>query len=194
MTLVDFLTSTDKHGQLMLAYAGGDMGAFETLYGYYKGPLYRFFLRQCGSGAIAEELYQELWMRVINHRANYEHKARFSTWIYHIAQNLIVDHFRRNAPEPSETELDDLEGDPGSDPAEQYSSQEKVSRFLGMLRSLPDEQRQVFLLKEEAGLSLEEIAQVTCHSFETVKSRLRYAVKKLRQALEESTHYDEQTR
>lgn len=192
MTLVDFLTSTDKHGQLMLAYAAGDMAAFATLYGYYKGPLYRFFLRQCGSGAIAEELYQELWMRVINHRADYQHKARFSTWIYHIAQNLIVDHFRKHIPEQREVELDELEGDPACDPAEQYSSQEKVSRFLGMLKGLPDEQRQVFLLKEEAGLSLDEIAQLTGQSFETVKSRLRYAVKKLRQAIAEPTQYDEQ--
>lgn len=192
MTLVDFITTTDKHGQLMLAYAGGDMVAFETLYAYYKGPLYRFFLRQCGSSAIAEELYQELWMRVINHRSSYEHKARFSTWIYHIAQNLIVDHFRRNKPEVDETELDELEGTIDNDPIEHYSSQEKVARFIGMLKSLPEEQRQVFLLKEEAGLSLDEIAQVTGHSFEAVKSRLRYAVKKLRQAVEEPTHYDEQ--
>jgi RNA polymerase sigma-70 factor (ECF subfamily) len=194
MTLVDFVTSTDKHGQLMLAYAGGDMAAFETLYSHYKGPLYRFFLRQCGSSALAEELYQELWLRVINHRSHYQHKARFSTWIYHIAQNLLVDHFRKHAPEQQETELDELEGDPYSDPSEHYSSQEKVTRFLGMLRSLPDEQRQVFLLKEEAGLSLDEIAQVTGHPFEAVKSRLRYAVKKLRQAIEEPKHYDEQTR
>lgn len=194
MTLVDFVTSTDKHGQLMLAYAGGDMAAFEALYSHFKGPLYRFFLRQCGSRALAEELYQELWMRVINHRADYQHKARFSTWIYHIAQNLLVDHFRKHAPEQQGTELDELEADPDNDPAEQYSSQEKVTRFIGMLRSLPDQQRQVFLLKEEAGLSLDEIAQVTGQSFEAVKSQLRYAVKKLREALSEPTHYDEQTR
>jgi RNA polymerase sigma-70 factor (ECF subfamily) len=194
MTLVDFVTSTDKHGQLMLAYAAGDIAAFDTLYAHYKGPLYRFFLRQCGSRAIAEELYQELWMRVINHRTAYEHKAKFSTWIYHIAHNLTVDHFRKPEPARDEAELDELVGDPYSDPIEHYSSQEKLARFLGMLQSLPDEQRQVFMLKEEAGLSLDEIAQVTGASFETVKSRLRYAVKKLRETLEEPTHYDEQTR
>ncbi|MES2603549.1 MAG: sigma factor, partial [Pseudomonadota bacterium] len=81
MELVDFISTTDTQGQLMLAYANGDVAAFETLYANYKGQMFRFFLRQCGSRALAEELYQELWMRVIQHRASYQHKARFSTWL-----------------------------------------------------------------------------------------------------------------
>jgi RNA polymerase sigma-70 factor (ECF subfamily) len=186
MALVDFIGSTDRQGQLMLAYAGGDAAAFATLYLHYKAQMYRFFLRQCGSRAVAEELYQELWMRVIQNRSSYEHKARVSTWLYRIAHNLLLDQHRKRAPDSSDEALETLEADVDDDPAEQYSSQQKIARFLTLLHALPDEQRQVFLLKEEAGLSLEEIAQVTGTGFENVKSRLRYAVKKLRQAFEDA--------
>jgi len=194
MNLISFLDNSDPHGQLMLAYARGDVQAFDTLYVHYRGPLFRYFLRQCGSHALAEELYQELWMKVINSRDRYEHSARFATWLYHIAHNLLVDHFRKLHPESGDLDPDEAEAGPDSDPAEQYSSQEKISRFLGLLQSLPDAQREVFLLKEEGGLSLEEIAKVTRTSFETVKSRLRYAVNKLLEAVIETAQNDEQIR
>lgn len=186
MALVDFISSTDRQGQLMLAYARGEGAAFEELYTHYKGQMYRFFLRQCGNRALAEELYQELWLRVIQARGSYEHKARFSTWLYRIAHNLLTDQRRRQAPTDGDAGLEEVEAGADWDPAAQYCSQEKLSRFLNLLQSLPEEQRQVFLLKEEAGLSLEEIARVTGAGFESVKSRLRYAVKKLREAVIEA--------
>lgn len=183
MTLVDFIASTDRHGRLMLAYAQGDAAAFEELYAHFRAPLYRFFTRQCGNRAQAEELYQELWMRVIQHRASYRHEARFSTWLYRIAHNLLLDRQRKRDPQGACDALDELEAAPDADPAQQYAAHESLSRFQRLLTSLPEEQRRVFLLKEEGGLSLEEIAQVTGAGFESVKSRLRYAVLKLRQAL-----------
>ena len=183
MTLVDFIASTDRQGRLMLAYAQGDVAAFEELYAHYRAPMFRFFARQCGNRAKAEELYQELWMRVIQHRASYRHDARFSTWLYRIAHNLLVDQHRRREPDGGDDELDHVEAEIDADPAQQYIAHEGLSRFMRLLDNLPDEQRQVFLLKEEAGLSLEEIAQVTGAGFESVKSRLRYAVMKLRRAL-----------
>jgi RNA polymerase sigma-70 factor (ECF subfamily) len=183
MPLVDFIGNTDRQGRLMLAYADGDVAAFEQLYAHYRAPLYRFFLRQCQSRARAEELYQDLWMRVIQHRDSYQHKARFSTWLYRIAHNLLLDQHRKREPVSSEDDLDSVEADLDADPARQYAAQESHLHFLALLEALPDAQRQVFLLKEEGGLSLEEIAQVTGEDFENVKSRLRYAVKKLRQAL-----------
>jgi RNA polymerase sigma-70 factor (ECF subfamily) len=183
MTLIDFIATTDRQGQLMLAYARGDASAFESLYHHYKGPLYRFFVRQCGNRALAEELYQELWMRVIRQREAYQHKARFSTWLYRIAHNLLLDHFRKGQPQfDDDTALETLSASDDSDPAAQYQVREQQARLLRCLQSLPAEQRQVFLLKEEAGLSLDEIAQVTGASFENVKSRLRYAIKKLKEA------------
>ena len=183
MTLVDFIGSTDRHGRLMLAYAQGDVAAFEELYAHYRAPMFRFFARQCGNRAKAEELYQELWMRVIQNRISYTHSARFSTWLYRIAHNLLVDQQRRRDPAGDDDALDGIEAGGDADPAQQYVAHESLSRFRLLLDNLPDEQRQVFLLKEEAGLSLEEIAQVTGAGFENVKSRLRYAVTKLRKAL-----------
>lgn len=189
MTLVSFLDKSDKQGQLMLAFAHGDASAFDTLYQYFRQPMYLFFLRQCSNQALAEELYQELWMRVIKAKENYEHNARFSTWLYRIAHNLLTDHFRKNYPESNEANTDDtdeLVGAESDEPETQAESGETVHRFIQLLEQLPDEQREVFLLKEEAGLSIEEIAQATKTSFETAKSRLRYAVKKLRQSLEDA--------
>jgi RNA polymerase sigma-70 factor (ECF subfamily) len=189
MTLIDFIATTDRQGQLMLAYANGEAAAFEALYTHYKGQLYRFFTRQCGNRALAEELYQELWLRVIRQRASYEHKARFSTWLYRIAHNLLLDHFRKHEPafdDDSDSVLESLPAAEDSDPATQYLALEQQARFLQRLQALPAAQRQVFLLKEEAGLSLEDIAQVTGVSFESVKSRLRYAIKKLKETATEA--------
>lgn len=186
MSLVDFTQKTDHYGQLMLAYAKGDMAAFETLYKSLRKPLYHFFLRQCGNSALAEELYQELWMRVIRNRKRYAHKAKFTTWLYRIAHNLLADHFRKFEPETEQAEEETLSAAPANNPEIIAASQEKIERFRTLLEHLPDEQREVFLLKEEAGLSLDEIAQVTGAGFEAVKSRLRYAVRKLRQSLEDS--------
>src|SRR5688572_5096917 len=119
MPLVDFISSTDKQGQLMLAYAQGDAAAFTELYTHYKGEMFRFFLRQSGNRTLAEELYQELWMRVINNRASYEPKARFSTWLYHIAHNLLRDHFRKFEPDNDEEALETVEAGESADPLEQ---------------------------------------------------------------------------
>lgn len=185
MALISFVSSTDRQGRLMLAYARGDNAAFTELYEHYRAELYRYFLRHCGSKALAEELYQELWMRVIRNRERYEHKARFSTWLYSIAANLLKDHYRRGERWQVETETAEPEAGADADPGALYTAGEKAARIMRVLRALPEEQRQAFLLKEEADLSLDEIAEVTGCNRETAKSRLRYAVRKLREALAE---------
>src|SRR6188508_1672712 len=86
------MPATDE--QLMLAYAGGDAAAFEALYSRHKGPLFRFVLRSVKAPAQAEELFQEVWMRAIEARARYRPEAKFSTWLYTIAHNRLVDHWR----------------------------------------------------------------------------------------------------
>ena len=186
MALIRFLDNTDPWGQLMLAWVAGDEQAFAQLYAHYRGELYRFFLRQCGHAALAEELYQELWMRVIQSRQRYEHTARFSTWLYRIAHNLLMDHFRRHQPEVAEDDPDSLPGEDDNSPLQAASREELQARFATVLARLPFEQRQAFLLKEEAGLSLQDIADVCGTTTETVKSRLRYAVARLRKALKEA--------
>src|SRR5690349_1665810 len=79
---------------LMLAYAGGDAGAFERLYGRHKGPLYRYVLRSVKARGEAEEVFQDVWMKVIEARSRYQPKAKFTTWLYTIAHNRMVDHWR----------------------------------------------------------------------------------------------------
>jgi len=193
MQLFNIADRRDPDAQLMLAYGRGDAKAFEQLYVKYKDPLYRFFLRQCGNRALAEELYQDVWVRVIDARQRYAVKAKFSTWLYRIAHNILTDHYRK----PVEEALPEADAVPSSradDPETVLGGQEKLARYQAMLRALPDEQREVFLLKEKAGMSLEYIAATTGENFETIKSRLRYAVGKLKQALAEPEEDERQRR
>ena len=184
MGLVSFQKFIDKDEQLMLAYAKGDSAAFETLYRKHKDALYRFLLRQCGNQALAEELYQDVWLRVIKARDSYEQKAKFTTWLYRIAHNILIDHFRKPKTETDdENDAENIPDNAANDPEVILSGQEKIERFRVQLKNLPKDQLDVFLLKEEAGLSIEEIAFTVGESKEAVKSRLRYAVKKLRQSL-----------
>lgn len=173
----------DADARLMLAYGRGDTAAFEALYAKYRGPLFRFFLRQCRRREQAEELYQETWMRVVRARARYRPDARFATWLFLIAHNLLIDAHRKHGCWTEESLEEEPAGPERDDPARRNEDGEKLRRFQCLLESLPAEQREVFLLKEEGGLSLQEIAALLAISFEAAKSRLRYAVGKLRAGL-----------
>ncbi|HYL88888.1 MAG TPA: sigma-70 family RNA polymerase sigma factor [Burkholderiales bacterium] len=168
--------------ELMRAYRNGDAAAFETLYARHRARLYRFVLRSVKSRAVGEELFQEIWLRVIESRARYTAQARFTTWLYTIAHNLLVDHWRKRG-----LTLVALEGDeaPGSspDPADQTQARESLERFAAALQALPPLQREAFLLHEEGELSVAEIAAATGSNEGAAKSRLRYAMAKLKAAM-----------
>jgi RNA polymerase sigma-70 factor, ECF subfamily len=166
----------------MLAYRGGDAGAFDTLYRRHRGTLYRFVLRALKDRAVAEELFQEAWIRVIEARARYAPQARFTTWLYTIAHNLLVDHWRRKGLSLVQLDEDIAVAAPDN-PARQAEARESLRRFLQALETLPAAQREAFLLHEEAGLSVAEIACVTGAGEEAAKSRLRYAIAKLKAAV-----------
>jgi RNA polymerase sigma-70 factor (ECF subfamily) len=170
--------------ELMLAYGQGDAGAFETLYKRHRGPLYRFVLRAIKQRSSAEELFQEVWIRVIEARSRYAPQARFTTWLYAIAHNLLVDHWRKKGltlvqleDEPTAAALDN--------PARQAEARESLARLLQAIEALPPAQREAFLLHEEGGLNVAEIAAATGTNEEAAKSRLRYAMAKLRAAVDE---------
>ena len=178
--------------ELMLSYGGGDAGAFETLYRRHRGPLYRFLLRQVGDTATAEELFQDVWMRVIDARGRYEARAKFSSWVYAIAHNRLMDFYRASgkakflAQEESEEALERLAAD--DVPAEALVDRKRAAeRLLAALAVLPEAQREAFLLQQEGDLSVEEIGAATGVSRETAKSRLRYAIVKLRACLSEKS-------
>lgn len=173
--------------QLMLAYRDGDTAAFDALYARHKGALFRFVLRGVRERARAEELYQEIWMRVIEARERYQPQARFATWLYTIAHHRLVDHWRRH--ELRTLSLDDAEApalpaaNPGLEPERLAQARQGLARLAQAIAQLPAAQREAFLLHEEAGLSVGEIAAATGANEEAAKSRLRYAYSRLRAAL-----------
>lgn len=178
---------------LMLAYRDGEAAAFEALYARWRGPLYRYFLRQCGHAGQADELFQDVFMRVIGAAASYEPSARFSTWLFRIAHNRLVDHWRKMGrelldPLASTGDGDDCEFDPpapeGAAPEREAERKQLGAALMSALNALPELQREAFLLAEEGGLTLEEIASISGVGRETIKSRLRYATAKLRDKLE----------
>ncbi len=181
---------TDRDGQLMLRYGQGDIRAFETLYTRYKNPLYRYLLQQVRNSAVANDLFQEVWSRVVAARHSYVVRAKFATFLFRIAHNCAIDYYRRQRATPVQNAADDAFG-PFCEPQgpecdrpdrlAEYSEQQAT--LLRALAALPAEQREVFLLHEEGDLGIEEIARITRVGIETAKSRLRYAVRKLRKAL-----------
>jgi RNA polymerase sigma-70 factor (ECF subfamily) len=176
---------------LMQSYCAGDARAFETLYNRHKGPLYRYFLRQCRIAAVAEELFQDVWLNLIRARARYVASAKFTTYLYHLAHNRLIDHYRRQAHGLPVSYDDDPEDPPAArvaaprvqQPDAKLALSRQIERLAATLGQLPEAQREVFLLREEGGLSLEEIALTTGVNIEAAKSRLRYALTKLRQGM-----------
>jgi len=168
----------------MAAYCGGDASAFEALYVRHRARLFRFILRSIKVRAVAEDLYQEVWMRVIEARRSYRPTARFTTWLYTIAHNRMVDHWRRRGLSFTSLEEEDAPAD-AQDPARQAEAREALARFAAALERLPPVQREAFLLHEEAGLTVAEIAAATGANEEAAKSRLRYAMAKLKAAIDD---------
>jgi len=188
-------SSTDV--MLMRAYRDGDARAFETLYTRHKGGTYRYFLRHVsGDGATADELHQDLWLRLIGSRHRYEPTAKFSTWLYTLARHRLIDHWRTRsgltlASLEDEAIVAQAEESVGAtrevddEPLHASMNAESRRRLVEALADVPPLQRDAFLLHVEGGLSLDDIATLTATPRETVKSRLRYAYRKLRAAVED---------
>lgn len=185
--------STDTDAELMLRYGRGDGRAFDVLYARHRLALYRYLLRHSADPDTASDLFQEVWGKVIAHRSRYQPRARFGTFLFRIAQHCCIDHFRRHRAQRlgsgSTGGADDVDPAltlpaPESDRPDIRAEQaQSAARYRAALARLPLEQRDVFLLYEESGLSLEEIAAISGVGVETSRSRLRYAVAKLRAAL-----------
>ena len=174
--------------QLMLAYAGGNASAFEVLYSRHKGPLYRYVLRSVKGRGEAEELFQDIWMKVVEAASRYTPQAKFTTWLYTVAHHRLVDHWRAkglavvslddeatSAPEPAAA--------PSAEPHRIAEAAATAKRLDAALAALPLAQREAFLLHYEAELSAAEIATATGTNAEAAKSRLRYAINKLKEAV-----------
>jgi RNA polymerase sigma-70 factor (ECF subfamily) len=174
--------------ELLDKYVKGHFEGFEHLYSRHKGGTYRFILRQVNDESTAEDLLQELWMKVVSNARTFNKNSKFSTWLYQVARNLLVDRFRHlevvtAVISQEEPELEaSLESTDLSEA--QWHQQRQKQALKGCLEKLPKAQLESFLLKEEAALIQTDIAQVVGISLEATKSRLRAAYANLRECLE----------
>ena len=176
----------------MQGYAAGDAAAFDQLYARHRGGVYRYLLRHCGNAGTADELFQDVWMNVIRARASYAPSAKFATWLYRIAHNRVIDHWRAtgrvelvSAGDDDDDPLAAIPGSRNDEPEVRARAREIGARLAAALATVPPAQREAFLLHQEGGLDLAEIAAITGAGVETVKSRIRYALDKLRAELED---------
>jgi RNA polymerase sigma-70 factor (ECF subfamily) len=184
VTLPKMTYTTLSDEGLMLRYRDDDVAAFEVLYDRHKGGLYRYFLRHVDNHSDAQELSQEVWRKLIKARKHYTDRAKFSTYLYHIAHNRLVDYFKTSSGDQIvDLDPEAREASPWDDPEHRVLAEELAWRIGELVRCLPPEQREAWVLKEDAGLSIEEIAESTGVGIETVKSRLRYALDKLKRGL-----------
>jgi RNA polymerase sigma-70 factor (ECF subfamily) len=177
---------------LMMRYGRGDAAAFELLYRRHEMRIWRYLKRNVGNPATADELMQEVWFAVARDAPHYAPSARFTTWLFTIAHNRMIDSVRArrrqaDAPTADEPEpmIEQLAGDPSAGPLAAAVARDQADALIRAFEELPGEQREAFLLQVEGDLSVEEIAVITGSSFETTKSRLRYARAKLRELLKE---------
>jgi RNA polymerase sigma-70 factor, ECF subfamily len=177
--------------QLMLGFQRGDVRAFETLMRRHRTLIHTFLCRQVGDRARAEDLTQEAFLRMIKARQDWEPRASVRTWLFTIARHLATDEARRQVhrqARPLEASGPGEEGavavrDEGRAPDDAAADRELRPLLERALAALPDEQREVFLLREHMGLSFPEIATATGVNENTVKSRMRYALLALRDRL-----------
>ena len=178
---------------LMARYGRGDVAAFELLYRRHEMRVWRYLERNVGNRATADELMQEVWFAVARDVTRYEPSARFTTWLFTIAHNRMIDSIRISRRQTSldalgleaEAVVEQLTADPGAGPLAAAVTRDQAGALVRAFEKLPEEQREAFLLQAEGELSVEEIAAITDSSFETTKSRLRYARTKLRELLKD---------
>jgi len=193
--------ATDE--MLMVRYQRGDREAIAELLRRYQKPIYNFVLRQLRQPNASEDVTQDVFLRLVQNAAEFKHEARFSTWLYTIARNLCIDALRKQShrrhasldqpvAEGSESRpLVDNIADPKPQASVERSalSGEMQGSIIKAVESLPDDQREVFLLREVAELPFKEIATITGVGENTVKSRMRYALDRLRETLSEFEEY-----
>jgi RNA polymerase sigma factor (sigma-70 family) len=186
--------SQETDEDLMLRFGRGEAAAFEYLYRRHESRVFRYLHRNVRNEASANDLMQEVWFAVARTAQGYQPTAKFSTWLFTIAHNRMVDMIRASArvqgleaADKTDSDgvslLDALAADAKLEPLAEVQSQDEAAALLRAVAQLPAEQRAAFLLQAEGDLSVEEIAAITESNFETVKSRLRYARAKLRQLL-----------
>ena len=201
----DTLRESPTDEALLTRYAAGDTAAFAALVRRHEAGVYNFVLRQVRSPAAAEDIVQDVFVRVVQSVGEFRGQSRFSTWCFTIARNLCIDHGRKNAlrRHPSLDQplgsKDDAEGATlGERTADAHPraavdrsaiGDQLLQQITQAVDDLPDDQREVFLLREVGNVPFKEIAEITGVPENTVKSRMRYALERLQRALAEYEDY-----
>jgi len=183
--------------KLMARFQKGQMRAFEILLRRHRGGVFRFILRFTANRDTAEDLLQDTFMRVVAKKVSFERRSKFTTWLYTIARNLCIDHLRkmrhrnalsldqpRNPGSESEVTLMDRVGSKDAPPDERAHEHRLRGHIARAVAELSQEQREVFLMREESGLPFDEIASIVGAPLNTVKSRMRYALQNLKAKLQ----------
>ena len=182
-------SSASSDDALLARYREGDGAAFEILYARHRQGLYRFLIGLSGKPELADEVFQETWLSLIRSASQPQGRATFRTWLFQIARNRLIDHWRKHgAHQPLHDSYDEqlhAVGDETNDPEQLLNLSRDSQRLESALQALPADQREVFLLRAHGDLDLAQIASLTDTPLETVKSRLRYAQQKLRRLLAE---------
>jgi RNA polymerase sigma-70 factor (ECF subfamily) len=170
--------------KLFEEFKKGKARGFEELLNRYKGPLFTVILKRVRNRELAEDLFQETFMRVIEHADRFEKGRKFSPWLFRIALNLCVDAHRKRQVR-SEIKFEEMDVEPavGSGLEEKLEDKEIMDKIEAALEELTEEQREVFIMREYAGLSFKEIALATESPLNTVLGRMHSALKKLRAQL-----------
>lgn len=189
---------------LMLRFQGGDRAAFTLLVRRHKTAIFNFILRQVRSAQVAEDLVQDVFVKIVHNATEFKHEARFTTWAYAIARNVCIDHLRKMSlrKHPSldqQGSQDDGDGptlgertpdkSPGASVDRAAIGSELGVKITRAVELLPAEQREVFLLRELANIPFKDIAEMTGVPENTVKSRMRYALERLQEALSDYEDY-----
>ena len=191
-SVTDLQPETDE--SLMLRYASGNLQAFNMLYDRHEMGVWRYVFRSVRVQAVADDLLQDVWFALARHAPQYQPTAKFKTWLFTLAHNRLVDYFRTaknhvSLDEDAESDslglVHTLAANSGFGPLRRLESKEQAQALLEAIEQLPFAQREAFMLQAEAGMDVQEIAATTGVSFETAKSRLRYARSRLRELLQE---------
>ena len=178
--------AVDTDEELMLAYAQGNALAFEQLYQRHKHIVYRYFAQQCRSVSLAEELCHDTWLKLINARSSYIKTAKFRTYLFTIARNTMIDINKKKSVHGEQSTEPDEHEILNNDGCAAVENQQLANALHKQINALPPKQRDVFILKQQSGFTIEQIAAITEQQREQVKSSWRYALQRLRKGL---SHY-----
>lgn len=190
--------------ELLDRFRRGEARAFEELMRRHRTPLFNFICRSVRNQATAEELLQDTWLRVLQGAGEFQRASKFTTWAYTVARNLCIDQARRAVhrkhPSLDQPTGKESAGEDGPSLGERVADtrpmvdrqaigSELQVQLTAAIEALPDDQREVFLLREYSNLPFKEIAEVVGAPENTVKSRMRYALERLQDALAEYEDY-----